>query len=125
MAWNSQGMVLCIARDHIAIEPAHEHKCAEVNEGSACLPLEVALTRAGCQTIRECGSCVDLPLKGDTIAPLPRVHDKSQDRAFGLLAELPFSATDHQAGSTSFSAMIRLGHPDCMMVSISTSVLRI
>lgn len=124
-AWSTQGMVLCIAPDHTAIEPARENKCDHGPDSSACLLPIVSVTPDGCKTGCECGPCVDLPLNGDTTAPLQRVRDKSQNQTFRLLAGLVYSATDHQEGFALFSAATRAGRPDSLIASISTSILRI
>jgi len=114
------GTVLCIDRDHTAIEAAHAGKCVlGLGKSSDNAPLTVG-SKTGTGT---CASCFDIALNGG--APLTSTPSTSKDPSPNHVPFLPF-ATQTLALPVSVPAVSAQSKcRDARPILLSTTILRI
>ena len=125
LALSTEGMVLCIAHDHTAIELAREGKCVPVAANSKAQPSHVVLLKSLGQTGCTCDPCLDLPLGTNALALVPPVQDKGHCLPSVFLDTCTSSASHHRDDSLLLSSMALQDAPEAILSIVSVAVLRI
>ncbi len=125
LVWSTPGAVVCVARDHLAIETAEDNKCASAEETPGAAARFLLAFNPCCQGETECGSCLDIPL-GRSI---PALLSGSKHRGAGIAGHadaLPARANPvHPDRFHACSWPDQHGHPQSRMAALYASVLLI
>lgn len=121
MVMGASGTVLCIARDHTAIELAQAGDC------TSCPDLPAGRTESPADRNADssgCGSCLDIPLSGTMVSSAtPARHSGTFKVLTSVLpANIGSTVASDLLPAVSFQSG---GHADNTLIAVSTTVLRI
>jgi len=121
MVTGASGTVLCIARDHTAIELAQSGDC------TSCPDLPSSRTESpagGHADSAGCGSCLDIPLSGAMVSSATPARHSGTLKV--LTSVLPANTDSTVASDLLHAVSFQYGgHADNTLSVVSTTVLRI